>query len=306
MLYVSHKAVHSDFVAADRHKGKYKNTQMPLPVTYENSKEHYEYKPMWLRNQRNSRHGVDFAYNLQDFDLNAYYQRYTETLLAVDENVGKLLDHLEKNKQLDNTLFIYMGDNGFQFGEHGLIDKRTAYTASVKVPLLIRYPKLAKPHTVVKEMVANIDIAPTLLQVAGLEVPSDMDGRSFLPVLNGNEQNWRKEILYEYYWESNYPYTPTTFALITDRYKYIQYYGIWDINELYDLQNDPDETKNLIYNPAYVTIAHDLKARLAEKIRQTGGNKIPMLEERGKKFPWRKEDAAEQAPFPDQFYNVKD
>ena len=114
MLYVSHKAVHSDFVAADRHSGTYRDQQMPIPVTLANTAENYTGKPMWLKNQRNSRHGVDFAYNLPDFDLNAYYQRYCETLLAVDENLGRVIDWLESRDELGSTVLIYMGDNRFQ------------------------------------------------------------------------------------------------------------------------------------------------------------------------------------------------
>ena len=95
-LMISHKAVHADFVAADRHLGRYKDKRMPLPKTFANTKANYADKPMWLKNQRNSRHGVDFAYNLPDFDLNNYYLRYCETLLAVDDHVGSVMGHLKK------------------------------------------------------------------------------------------------------------------------------------------------------------------------------------------------------------------
>ena len=95
---------------------------------------------MWLKNQRNSRHGVDYAFNLKDFDLQEYHRRYCETLLAVDESLGRIFQHLERRGTLDSTLIIYMGDNGYQFGEHGLIDKRTAYEASMRIPLLAQWP----------------------------------------------------------------------------------------------------------------------------------------------------------------------
>jgi N-acetylglucosamine-6-sulfatase len=299
MLYLSHKAVHSDFVAADRHIGFYKNDTIPQLYSLINTDYNF---PMWLQNQKNSRHGVDYAYNLEDFDLNRYYQRYAETLLTVDENVGRIIDYLQNNDLLDKTMIIYMGDNGFQFGEHGLIDKRTAYNASIRIPLLIRYPESFQPGMVIKEMVANIDIAPTILNFAGIDVPDNMDGTSFLPLLKGEKINWREKLLYEYYWESNYPYTPTTFALLTDNYKYIHYYGIWDIDELYDIQNDPDELKNLIYDSAHQNIAVKMKNELTEILMKTGGNKIPLGEERGETFPWRKKEATEQAPFPDYFF----
>src|SRR3546814_18773107 len=118
-----------------------------------------------------------------------------------------------------------MGDNGFQFGEHGLIDKRTAYEESMKVPMLAYSPSIIKPGTRVKEVVANIDIAPTVLQAAGLQSPEYMDGESFLPLLEGKSIPWRTELLYEYYWERNFPQTPTIHALRGDRYKYIHYHG---------------------------------------------------------------------------------
>ena len=302
-VYISHKAVHSDFVAADRHRGTYKNKKVPeSPAIPKTVSTFYKNKPMWLQNQRNSRHGVDYAYNLDDFELDNYYQRYTETLLAVDENVGQIIQYLEKNGELDNTIIIYMGDNGFQFGEHGLIDKRTAYNASIKVPLLIRYPEWIKPGLEVDEVVANIDIAPTLLEIAGTAVPPEMDGKSFLPLIRGESVSWRKHILYEYYWENNYPYTPTTFAVLTDRYKYIHYYGIWDIDELYHRNNDPAEINNLIHDPKYAEVVNQLKDELTTLLKTTGGDKIPLQEERGQQYPWRKKAGADQAPFPGHFF----
>ena len=106
---------------------------------------------MWLTNQRNSRHGAEFGYNLADFDLNKYYRRYCESLLAVDENLGRIMDWVENSDKAENTIVVYMGDNGFQFGEHGLIDKRTAYEASIKVPLLIWKPGRNAENKVIKE-----------------------------------------------------------------------------------------------------------------------------------------------------------
>ena len=135
-LYVSHKAVHADFVPADRHRGRYENR--PLPIRIPSVQEMDSGKlPMWVRNQRNSRHGADFGYNLDGFSPEVYYRRYCESLLAVDESVGRLRSFLREHNLSRNTLFIYMGDNGFQFGDHGLIDKRTAYEASARVPLIM-------------------------------------------------------------------------------------------------------------------------------------------------------------------------
>jgi len=298
MLYLSHKAVHSDFVAADRHIGKYKDKQRFDAVSPENQEE----KPMWLINQRNSRHGADFAYNLPDFDLNKYYQRYCETLLAVDENLGRIMQWVEQSDQLDNTLVIYMGDNGFQFGEQGLIDKRTAYEASIKVPLLVWWPGKVKKPMVIDEMVANIDIAPTLLDIAGIAIPENMDGQSFKPLIEGQEINWRKELLYEYYWERNYPYTPTTHALITGRYKFIRYHGIWDLNEFYDLKLDPDESTNLINQEEYQELINSHRNSLFKLLSETNGESMPLLPDKGEVYFLRNPKKSKPAVFPDSYY----
>ncbi len=247
-LYLSHKGVHGMFHPAKRHEGAYRDKPLPIPKTMADTPENYRNKPMWLKNQRNSWHGVDFAYH-QDTDIAEHYRLYCEALLSVDESIGRVRQWLADNGVADNTLVMYMGDNGFQWGEHGLIDKRTAYEASMRVPLLGVCPKLWKPGTVVDQVVANIDIAPTVLEAAGRESPPNMDGRSFLQLAAGElpPEQWRPNLLYEYYWEYNFPHTPTTLALRTQRYKFIQYHGVWDLDELYDLKEDPLEEHNLIF-----------------------------------------------------------
>ncbi len=158
MLYLSHKAVHSEFVPADRHKDRYKSKPFVAPKTMDPA--NHAGSPMWLRNQRNSFHGVDFPYH-RGLNIEEYYKRYAETLLAVDDSIGRVMDFLRERKLLDSTLVIYMGDNGFAFGEHGLIDKRTAYEESMRVPMLMQCPDLFKGGSKVSQLVANIDIAPT-------------------------------------------------------------------------------------------------------------------------------------------------
>ena len=304
MLFLSHKAVHSDFVPADRHRGRYANKAMPKPSTLDNTKQNYQDKPMWLKNQRNSRHGVDFAYNLEVFDLNTYYRRYCESLLAVDENLGRVLQFLEDRNELESTVIIYMGDNGFQFGEHGLIDKRTAYEASIRIPLLVMCPGQFRGGSKINQMVASIDIAPTILELAGIEPPDHFDGKSFLPLLKGKQVSWRDELLYEYYWERNYPHTPTTHAIQTDHYKLIRYHGIWDLDELYDMRSDPDETRNLINSPTHQNIANDLRERLFELLSETNGSSLPLSPDLGSWFPWRRRDGAQSAEFPEVFFQI--
>ena len=301
MLYLSHKAVHSDFVPAERHKGRYKDKSFTPPPTMNEAAEDYANKPLWVRNQRNSFHGVDFTYQ-SDLDIGEYYKRYAETLLAVDESIGRVMDYLREQKLLDSTLIIYMGDNGFAFGEHGLIDKRTAYEESMRVPMLAHCPELFKGGTIVEKMVANIDIAPTILEAAGLRAPSKWDGRSFLALAQGKPTAWRSELLYEYYWERNFPQTPTVHALRGDRYKYMHYHGIWDTDELYDLLNDPLETKNLISKPENEQLVKKLNEQLFQKLTETQGLYIQLYPDRGRQNNLRRPDKGHAADFPPGFY----
>ncbi len=304
-LYLSHKAVHADFVAADRHLGRYKDKPLPKPPTFADTEENYAGKPMWLKNQRNSRHGVDYGYNLEHFDLEDYYRRYCETLLAVDENLGRVFDWLRERGELESTLVIYMGDNGFQFGDHGLIDKRVAYEASIRVPLMMHCPEIIPAGSTVPQVVANIDIGPTILEAAGVRSPEHFDGASFFQLATGNTIPWRDYLLYEYYWERNYPHTPTTHSVRGDRYKYIRYHGIWDVNELYDLQEDPYETKNLIHKPEHQELITRLNQRLFALLEETGGHTIPLQPDRGPTFPLRHPDRAKQGTFPSEWFQKR-
>ena len=304
-LYVSHKAVHSDFVPADRHLGRYHDRPLPIriPTAEESDRGNL---PMWVRNQRNSRHGVDFGYNLPDFSPEVYYRRYCETLLAVDDGVGALTAFLDEQGIGDNTIFVYMGDNGFQFGDHGLIDKRTAYEASARVPLLVRAPGKIEPGTSFEPLVANIDVGPTLLEAAGAEPLGEADGQSFWATIRGRPDPLppREELLYEYYWERNYPHTPTLHALIGGRWKYIRCHGLWDRDELYDLQNDPEELRNLISDPQQAERVAEMNARLWRRLAESKGFEMPLLEDRGKVFPWRHPDRSGQAPFPAEYFRT--
>ncbi|NNM31355.1 MAG: sulfatase [Akkermansiaceae bacterium] len=302
-LYVSHKAVHADFLPPNRHAYKFEDEAFERPVTWAEKPELFRDVPQWVRNQRNSRHGVEFAYYM-DLDHENYYKRYCETLLAVDESVGRLLAAVEAGGEAGNTLVLYLGDNGFLFGEHGLIDKRCAYEESMRIPMLARWPEGIAAGTKVEALVANIDVAPTLLSAAGISTPEFMDGANLLPLTAGQDSPWREEILYEYYWERNYPQTPTMHALRGPRYKYVRYHGVWDVNELYDLQEDPRERRNLINDAAHAERVQAMNERLFASLAATDGLAIPLLEDRGTRFYHRKEGGTREAPFPDWFYRA--
>ncbi|MDQ3289855.1 MAG: DUF4976 domain-containing protein, partial [Bacteroidota bacterium] len=147
---------------------------------------------------------------------------------------------------------------------------------SMRVPLLMRYPDVIKPGTKITQVIQNIDIAPTILAVAGKATPSQMQGQSFLPLLQGKQIPWRDKAFYEYYWEYDFPQTPTVFAVRSGRYKYIRYHGIWDTNELFDLQNDPQEVNNLIAKPEHQALVKQLAGELYDWLESTGGMQVPL------------------------------
>lgn len=285
-LYLSHKAVHAPVEPAKRHIGMYKNMPYTLPPTYYQTLND-DYKalgwPEWVKQQRYSWHGADFPYHTHT-PIDQYVQTYCETLLGVDESIGKVMDYLKENGLDKNTLVIYMGDNGFSWGEHGLIDKRQFYEESVKVPFLVYCPELFEGGKTVTKMVQNVDVAPTILDAAGLEKPAYMPGKSIINLLKGAETKWRDEIFYEYYWEYDYPMTPTIYGVRTDKYKYIRSWGIWDTHELYDLENDPNEIHNLAQNPKYSDIEKKLAGDLFDWLQHTNGMQIPL--KRTIKNPW--------------------
>lgn len=293
-VYLSHKAVHADFIPAERHKGKYKDAKFVPPPSLNAEAIN---RPMWVQNQRNSWHGVDYPYH-STLDIEEYYKRYAESLCAVDESVGRVLALLKQRGELDSTLVIYMGDNGFAFGEHGLIDKRTAYEESMRVPMLARCPELFRGGQTVQQVVANLDIMPTVLEAAGVPNPAGGDGASFLPLLQGKTVAWRDSLLYEYYWERNFPQTPTMHALRTDQYKYIRYHGIWDLDELYDIKEDPHELHNLIKSPAHQEIVRRMNQRLFEILENTDGMNMPLYRDKGGVNNLRNPNGPKAAPFP--------
>lgn len=277
-LYLSHKAVHAPMQPAKRHLGLYKNLKYPLPSTYYQTQTD-EYKklgwPEWVKQQRYSWHGVDYIYHTHQ-NIEELVQSYCETLLGVDESIGEVMDYLKKEGLDKNTLVIYMGDNGFSFGEHGLIDKRHFYEESVKVPFLVRCPDLFDGGKTINKMVQNIDVAPTILQAAGLQKPANMPGKSFIQLLKGDSTKWRDKIFYEYYWEYDFPMTPVIYGVRTDKFKYIRNQGVWDTNEFYDLEKDPAERVNLIAKPEYADTVKEMANELYDWLEQTGGMQIPL------------------------------
>jgi N-acetylglucosamine-6-sulfatase len=274
--YLSHKGIHGNFQPAARHVGRYRDAPLPPLVANPEKPDAASRKPLWVRNQRNSWHGAEFAFQ-DTVPIADLYRSQCEALLSVDESVARIRSWLAKNGLADSTLIVYMGDNGFLWGEHGLVDKRTAYEESMRVPLLGVCPGVWPAGTVRDEMVAGIDIAPTFLAAAGIAPPATMAGRSFLELATGRaiDPPWRDRLLYEYFWEYTFPHTPTMFCLRTTTHKFIQYHGIWDLDELYDLEADPREQRNLVLDPDQAATVASWRAEMAALLAVSGITSVP-------------------------------
>jgi N-acetylglucosamine-6-sulfatase len=272
VLYLAHKAVHGPFTAAERHKNLYADaTLKPAP----NVNDSLNGKPALTRKLEESADQKPKAPKGKKPKVGAEqnsgptgpWRNQLRALAAIDEGVGQLLKALEESKQLENTMFVFTSDNGYFWGEHGLGDKRWAYEESIRDPLLIRYPKLIKAGTTRDQLVLNIDIAPTFLELAGAPVPKSVQGRSLLPLLRNPKTPWRTSILTEYFQERSFQRVPTWQSVRTDRWKYIHYTNLDEMDELYDLKSDRYEMKNLVKERKAQVALNEMKAEL-EKLRK--------------------------------------
>ncbi|WP_247237782.1 sulfatase [Telluribacter sp. SYSU D00476] len=198
-----------------------------------------------------------------------YMQDYLGTIKAVDENVGRLLDYLEANNLMENTIIVYTSDQGFYLGEHGWFDKRFIYDESFKTPLLVAWPGKTKPGTRSDELVQNLDFAQTFLDAAGVKAPADMQGESMVPLLTGKTNKMKRDAVYYHYYE--YPAEHMVnrhYAVVTKDYKLIHYYYADDQWELIDRKKDPKEMKNVYDDPAYAKVKKELHAKLEQLRKQ--------------------------------------
>lgn len=198
------------------------------------------------------------------------YQRYAKNYLrcvkGVDESVERLMNTLDELELTENTIVIYCSDQGFYVGDHGWYDKRWMYEESLKMPLIVKWPNVVFPGSRKTEMVQNIDYAPTFLDIAGAEIPADMQGVSLLPLLRGDriaDGSWRDSIYYHYYEYPSVHMVPRHYGIRTDRYKLMHFYH-FDEWEFYDLQTDPDELTNLYNDPTHAELIAEMKQKLAD------------------------------------------
>ena len=304
-LMFHHKAPHRNWQPGPKYLNLYDNVNIPEPdnlfddyanrgraakeqdMSIEKTLNNNDLKLVPPRNlTAEQKHAWDEAYgpkneafrkaNLTGKDLIRWkYQRYMKDYLrciaSVDENVGRLLDFLDRENLTKNTIVVYTSDQGFYLGDHGWFDKRFIYEESMRMPLLVRYPQEIKQGLVSNALVQNLDFAPTFLDYAGVKVPSDMQGRSLRPILKGKTpRNWRKSVYYHYY---EYPAVHSVkrhYGLRTDRYKLVHFYYDIDEWELYDLMKDPREMNNVYDDPTYAKVVKDLHDELQRLRKQYG------------------------------------
>ncbi|HEX5105825.1 MAG TPA: sulfatase [Pirellulaceae bacterium] len=306
-LMYHHKAPHRNWQPAPRHLDKYKDVEVPEPATLFDDYSGRT-KPAAENQMSVARHltpndlklvpqgglkpdqqaAFDKAYGEENEKLKAAkltpeqqtkwnYQRFVKDYLrcvdAVDENVGRVLDYLDESGLAKNTIVFYTSDQGWYLGEHGWYDKRWMYEESFRTPLLVRWPGKAKPGSVSDKLVMNLDFPETFLDIAGVEIPDDMQGKSIVPILEGQDTpDWRKSVYYHYYEFPQPHYVHPHTGVRTERYKLIHFYTI-DAWELFDLEKDPNELKSVYDDPEYAKIVTDLKhelQRLKDKYQDDG------------------------------------
>lgn len=220
------------------------------------------YRPIYEKLKMDSLSGKALA----EWKFRRYMIDYLNTATSMDRNIGRVLDYLKIHGLDENTIVIYLSDQGFYMGEHGWFDKRFMYEESFRTPMLMRWPNVIAPGSQINGHVVNADIAPTILEIAGIKKPWDMQGISFVKSLKKPDKEHRKAVYYHYYENGEHAVSPH-FGVRDERYKLIRFYkrvGAW---ELYDLQRDPDELQNVYDDPAYQKVVRKMKSKLWKEIK---------------------------------------
>ncbi|MHC4573959.1 MAG: sulfatase/phosphatase domain-containing protein [Planctomycetota bacterium] len=283
LLMYHHKAPHRNWQPDEKHAKMYDDVDVPVPETFDDD---YKTRSDAAREQqmtiaRHFRVPGDTKIKppegltgkaLKKWKYRRYMQDYLRCVASIDDNVGRLLDYLDESGLAANTVVVYTSDQGFFLGDHGWFDKRFMYEESLRMPLLVRYPREIKSASVNGDIVLNLDFAATFLDFAGVTTPADMQGRSFRSLLKGRTpRNWRTSMYYHYYEYPGAHAVKRHYGIRTKRYKLIHFYYDIDAWELYDLKKDPRELNSLYGNPAHDAIVKKLKGEL-ERLRGQYGD----------------------------------
>ena len=271
-LLYHHKAPHRSWMPDPKHAGLYEKDRLPVPATFDDD---YSDRATPARDQQmtieRDLNKTDLkqdppsglsGHELKEWKYQRFIKDYVRVIASIDDNVGRLLDHLDESGLAKDTIVIYTSDNGFFLGDHGWFDKRFMYEESLRVPFLVRYPGKIRPGSVSKSLVCNADFAPTFLDFAGTPAPGDMQGRSIRPILAGRPPaDWRRSLYYHYYEFPQPHHVYPHIGVRTERYKLVYYYTLKEW-ELFDLRKDPHELKNLYQSPGYADTRETLTAEL--------------------------------------------
>jgi arylsulfatase A-like enzyme len=267
-LFLWFYAPHSSFFRPKDMVNAFNGVPIPVPATFDEDVRGYPGKPHAVSHADNQIGSAEVYFD----DPRSLEELVKDHYVGVednDRNVGAVLRELEHQNALDRTAIVLSSDHGFFLGEHHFYDKRLMYEPSIRVPLMIRYPARVHAGTTSDRMVLNLDLAPTMLDLAGLPVPAAMQGKTVMPLAEGKNIPWRKDWLYEYYEYPGFENVRPCRGVRTERYKFIHFFLAPEEFELYDLQKDPDEKDNLYGKPGYEELTEQLRARLAELRRET-------------------------------------
>jgi N-acetylglucosamine-6-sulfatase len=294
LLMLGHKAPHSFYTP----EPKYAHTFDNVDIQYPQSAFMLDDKPDWMKQRITTWHGIygplfEWRKNFPDTskegvkDFANMTRGYWGCILSVDDSTARLFKTLEEIGQLDNTMIIFMGDNGLLNGEDGMVDKRAMQEASLRVPLLVRYPGLTptdKPK-MIEQLALTEDLAPSILDICHAAPLPKVHGRSWKALVQGTSTDWRKSFLYEYNYEKQFPYTPNVRGVRADEWAYMHYpHGDGNpdrhMAELYNLKSDPEELHNLINDPAQAGKVEELKKELDRLLKETDAvpDQMPMDE----------------------------
>ena len=282
LLYVSHKALHPNITQRDDGSSGPSPSGVPGFIAADRHKDRFADEPVLRRPNSGVAPTDRPALMRQIGDLpplsaatvtpeQTIHQRQ-EMLLAVDESVGRIVAAIDQLGELDNTIVVVTSDHGFWYGEHGLSnERRLAYEEALRIPMMIRYPERISAGLRPSEMVLSIDIAPTMLDLAGVTLPDNLHGMSLVPILEGKNPGWRSSFLVEYYSDTVFEriFRMGYKAVRTDRHKYIQYVDLEGMDELYDLSADPYELRNVIDDPSYAATLGEMQAELQRLLDAT-------------------------------------
>lgn len=309
-LAYSHKTPHREWVPAPEEYYMYKGIDLPIPTNFyddyatRNSGLHSQemevanhmrrsdlklVPPFYLNEEQKARfleaygpendafHAAELTGDdLAEWNYQRYIKDYLRSVASMDKEIGRVLQYLDETGLAENTIVMYSSDQGFYLGDHGWYDKRWMYEESLRMPLIIKWPGVTKPGTVNQDMIQNIDYASTFLDMAGLPIPDDIQGRSYLKQLKGKRvRDWRDQVYYHYLAYPDWHMVKPHYGIRDERYKLIHYYTI-DEWELFDLENDPDEMLNVYDEPSYSDLVSSMKVRLAQE-KIAVGDTVEML-----------------------------